>query len=214
MAADWVMLAAAATAHAAMVRVYGWREPAATFGYTQRWAEVAPLAVGWDVAALIRRPSAGGLVDHRDDWTYALAVPRGWPLAEAASARIYAVVHAALAKALRRCGVPAALAGQVEGDPLQCFVAPVRDDLIDPESGQKLAGAALKRSREGLLLQGSLRGTSARAAGPERLREALVQGLSACLGCRVTPTAWQPEKAPEWRDRRTQLASEEWHRRR
>lgn len=214
MAADWLMLTEAARAGAAFVRTYGWSEPAATFGYTQRQADIAALTGGWQLSALIRRPSAGGLVDHRDDWTFALAVPRAWPLAGAPPAEVYAQVHGALAAALRQRGVAAELAGEVTGDPLQCFVAPVRDDLIEPGTGRKLAGAALKRSREGLLLQGSLLGETARAAEPEALEQALVGRLSGLLQADAAASAWLPEGEQSWPSRVEKLSGEAWNHRR
>ncbi len=145
---------AGATGHAAW-RAYGWAEPAATFGYTQSWATVSALAAPWGVR-LIRRASAGGLVDHRSDLTYALALPRSWPLAQESPIAIYRAVHQALASALATIGSETELSGPATGDRQQCFVAPVCHDLVDAASGRKIAGAALRRSSAGLLLQGSI----------------------------------------------------------
>jgi len=37
-----------------------------------------------------------------------------------------------------------------------CFVSPVREDLIHEQSGQKIAGAGQRRTREGIIHQGSI----------------------------------------------------------
>lgn len=213
MAADWLMLSAAAGLQQALMRTYGWAQPAATFGYTQRWVEVTALTRAWEIA-LVRRPSAGGLVDHRDDWTFAMAIPRGWWLAESPPAAVYGAVHGVLAKSLQALGVEATLAGEFAGDPLQCFVAPVRDDVVDPRTGRKLAGAALKRSREGFLLQGSLVGDAARLAGPSLLERQLAKGLAELLEVPMEASAWQPEGLDAWPALCRKVASRTWNERR
>ena len=55
-----------------VLRFYGWRQPAASFGYFQKYAEVARLT---KLRPLVRRPTAGGIVPHDSDWTYSLAFP-------------------------------------------------------------------------------------------------------------------------------------------
>ena len=52
----------------AVLRHYGWSEPAITFGYTQRVEDVRN-TVDTDLT-LCRRITGGGIVDHRNDWTY------------------------------------------------------------------------------------------------------------------------------------------------
>ena len=74
MATDFLLLQRAATDHP-MLRHYEWRRPAFTFGYSQKRAFIQsqlPTDAPFD---LCRRPTGGGLVDHREDWTYSLIVP-------------------------------------------------------------------------------------------------------------------------------------------
>ena len=57
-----------------VLRFYGWTEPAATFGYFQKYADVERAT---HLRPLIRRPTGGGIVPHNADWTYSLAFPPG-----------------------------------------------------------------------------------------------------------------------------------------
>lgn len=41
-----------------------------------------------------------------------------------------------------------------------CFKKAVTSDLVNPESGRKIVGGALRRTREGLLYQGSIQGVT------------------------------------------------------
>ena len=164
MARDWLLLEGFAGPDAPRLRTYGWAEAAWTFGYSQPWA-AARAATGGN-GALIRRATGGGLVDHRADWTYALVLPAAHPWAVARAAESYRVVHEALEKALRAAGVPVKLAGPPEAATAGlgvCFVRAERNDLVRADNGMKIAGAAQKRNRCGMLFQGSV----SRTAAPE-----------------------------------------------
>lgn len=171
MALDWLLLERADLRGEPAFRAYGWSQRSYTFGYTQKFGEVRPLIPvheSWEQAsayfraqfALVRRPSAGGLVDHGSDWTYALVVPAGHPVHRAPALEVYAEIHAILRDALAEQGVEAQLAPCPPKDQCgavaQCFVdLPRANDLVLPGE-QKIAGAAQKRSKTGLLVQGSL----------------------------------------------------------
>jgi lipoate-protein ligase A len=117
MAADFLLLRRypeARRAHARF-RAYGWHRPAFTFGYSQKIAWVrAQLPADAEGVELVRRPTGGGLVDHRDDWTYALVIPRGHELEKARAVDSYRAVHAALAAALVAVGQAAVLMERCE----------------------------------------------------------------------------------------------------
>ncbi len=72
MALDEALLEAAARLGRPVLRFYGWTEPAATFGYFQKYAEVERATL---LRPLIRRPTGGGIVPHDADWTYSLVFP-------------------------------------------------------------------------------------------------------------------------------------------
>ena len=166
MAADLLMLQHyPATAHARF-RHYGWRRPAVTFGYSQKIAWVRqqlPADIDAADVEFCRRPTGGGVVDHRNDWTYALVIPRGHDLGDARATIAYEAIHRAVCTCLREQAVPAELKAVCEPcddetavGPGVCFTKPELHDVVHAESGAKIAGAAQKRSKHGLLFQGSI----------------------------------------------------------
>ena len=80
MAVDFLLLQRYPAADAARFRSYGWHRPAFTFGYSQALDFVRTQLPAGETPDLCRRPTGGGVVDHREDWTYALVIPRGHPL--------------------------------------------------------------------------------------------------------------------------------------
>ena len=150
------------TGGTAMLRHYGWTEPSITFGYSQRFEEV--IATLGDELSLCRRTTGGGIVDHRNDWTYSLVLHVGLTAAQGSSTDLYEKIHASIATALKELGCSTRLAPcprqcneappRSEG-PDQCFIQPVMNDVLTHE-GRKIAGAAMKRTRRGLLIQGSI----------------------------------------------------------
>lgn len=170
MATDLLLLENAATPGVLWYRHYGWSEPAFSFGVSQSRDMVR--ATAGEAPVLVRRATGGGVVSHLNDWTYMLVAPAGHPLAEDKATASYHAVHAAIADALNALGVPAELvpcprescgAGgetpAVSGPARQpgvCFVQPEIYDVVRSDDGRKLAGAAQKRTRAGILFQGSV----------------------------------------------------------
>src|SRR5262245_33466179 len=72
MALDEALLESMPRLDQPVLRFYGWTEPAASFGYFQKFAEVQRAT---HLRPLVRRPTAGGIVPHDADWTYSLAFP-------------------------------------------------------------------------------------------------------------------------------------------
>ena len=70
-----------------VLRHYGWSEPAITFGYTQRIKDVRNTVD--DNLSLCRRLTGGGIVDHRNDWTYTLVIHREVPTASEPAIELY-----------------------------------------------------------------------------------------------------------------------------
>jgi lipoate-protein ligase A len=141
------------TAEIPMLRIYGWQGEWGSVGY---FGKLADARAAFPELEWVRRWTGGGTVDHRADWTYTLIAPAGSGIAGLRGAESYRLIHEALALALRQEGIDARLSsGQDETGAALCFKNPVGHDLIDP-AGSKLAGAGQRRTRRGLLHQGSV----------------------------------------------------------
>jgi lipoate-protein ligase A len=135
-----------------VLRFYGWKEPAATFGYFQRYSEVAAAT---RLRPLIRRPTGGGIVPHDADWTYSAAFPPGHEWHSLKAEQSYRRIHDWLRLAFTELKVEAELAPCCQKSlPGQCFVGHEKFDLL--WRGKKIAGAAQRRNKLGLLIQGSI----------------------------------------------------------
>ncbi len=166
-----------------VVRFYRWQSPALSFGYFGRFADVANYKGNRD---LVRRWTGGGIVFHGEDLTYSLVIPASDTAFAESSISIYEKVHRALCAALNETGQPAVVGGLLDpgrsgatvatrtgisGAGYSCFVNPVRADvMID---GRKVAGAAQRRTRRGLLQQGSIQGVDIGNGLAERFAQAL-----------------------------------------
>jgi len=200
MALDEALLEGISRLGKPVLRFYSWTEPAATFGYFQKYAEVERAT---RLRPLIRRPTGGGIVPHDADWTYSLVFPPGheWPelKAEESYRRVHEWIRAAFAQlnvatelaprsrklqpptrsrrgqeapsSNAECGVRSAESTQrlltsaaTAALPGQCFSGYEKFDLL--RQGKKIAGAAQRRNKLGLLIQGSVQpplASSARA---------------------------------------------------
>jgi len=158
MAVDEWLFGLAAESGVPMMRVYGWSGDWVSYGYALK-LELARSQFPDDGLSYIRRWTGGGVVDHRVDWTYTVAVPPGDPVAELTAPERYRAIHAALVGALRAEGIDARLSdgSDVTGSDA-CFRNPVAHDVVGTVGGRirKLAGAGQRRNRTGLLHQGSV----------------------------------------------------------
>ncbi len=170
MAVDFLLLQRYPDAATPRFRHYAWRSPAFTFGYAQKIVAVRELVAAAvrttdalpepERIDLCRRPTGGGLVDHRADWTYALVIPRGHPLEELRATESYRAIHEAIAATLRDQGVDAITQPADADEPDEkagvCFQRAEIHDVIHESTRAKIAGAAQKRNKHGLLFQGSI----------------------------------------------------------
>jgi lipoyl(octanoyl) transferase len=162
------------------IRFYHWQSPAVSFGYFGRFSNVAIHAGDRDV---VRRWTGGGIVFHGEDLTYSIVIPASDPAFRESSMTIYERIHGALAHAI---GARASVAGgvdpggsavakqtAVEASGYNCFANAVRADvMID---GRKVAGAAQRRTRRGLLQQGSIQSVALESDLAPRFARALSQ---------------------------------------
>jgi lipoate-protein ligase A len=132
-----------------ILRIYEWDVPAVSLGYFQ------PAALAPEDRPFVRRYTGGGLVDHAHDVTYTIVLPRAHPWMELSMPESYRHIHNGVQSALAACGIESELtptAYAIESD--ACFAKPVRYDIVAHD--RKLSGAAQRRTREGLLHQGSI----------------------------------------------------------
>jgi lipoate-protein ligase A len=234
MATDFLLLQRYAAAAHARFRHYGWHRPAFTFGYSQKIVWVRTQLPPGETFDLCRRPTGGGVVDHREDWTYALVIPRGHPLEEARAIESYRAVHAALAGALVAQGVPAELKKNSElvervvpnaleasrepaappsaaPGPGVCFQRSELYDVVQAATGEKIAGAAQKRNKHGLLFQGSIwRPATGAGVDWERFADDFAARLAAAFALAAEPTPWPDFNEEEVSGLIEQYASPEW----
>jgi lipoate-protein ligase A len=193
------------------IRFYRWHSPALSFGYFGKFAHVACYAGQRD---LVRRWTGGGIVFHGDDLTYSIVIPANDNAFSESSMAIYEKVHRVLCDALDGNGKRAVVA--VRGDSgrtadamrtafsagsYNCFANPVRADvMID---GRKIAGAAQRRTRRGLLQQGSIQGVDVENGLAERFAVELSnncepRSLPKAVQCRAREIAAQKYGADAW----------------
>ncbi len=154
MAIDQVLLES--SSNDPIVRFYQWSRPSVSCGYFVAVAEVE-LAYPERNYDFVRRLTGGGMVDHRNDFTYSIIVPRGHALSEAKGDVSYELVHRAVSRALHSVGVENDMQSEDTGSGQGvCFDTPVTKDLVLADSGAKLAGAGQRRNKFGLLHQGSV----------------------------------------------------------
>ena len=152
MALDETLLDSATRLGQPVLRLYGWTEPAATFGYFQKYADVANAT---SLRPLIRRPTGGGIVPHDADWTYSFIVPPGHEWHPLKAEESYRRIHEWIQAAFARLNIDTELAPAArKSAPGQCFVGHEKFDLL--WQGKKIAGAAQRRNKLGLLIQGSV----------------------------------------------------------
>ncbi len=217
MALDFLLLQRYPDATHPRFRHYGWHRPAFTFGLSQKLEFVHSQLPAGETFDLCRRPTGGGVVDHRDDWTFALVIPRGHPLEEMRASHSYRAAHEALAEALRAQGVDAVTKQNTEqpveaGPAGVCFQRAEVYDVIDAKTGGKIAGAAQKRNKHGLLFQGSIWRPAAGGAGVDwdKFHDDFTLRLGAMLGGAAEPTPWPEMHEDEVLGLTEQYSSPEW----
>lgn len=142
------------TAEVPTIRFYQWDHPALSFGYFGKFTEVSAHSTERD---LVRRWTGGGIVFHGNDLTYSLVIPAADTAFSESAMSIYEKIHDALRAVLAASGQNVELAATaVSKISDSCFANAVRADVLS--NGRKVAGAAQRRTRRGLLQQGSIQG--------------------------------------------------------
>jgi lipoyl(octanoyl) transferase len=186
------------TATAPTLRFYRWERPSVSFGYFGKLKDARAAAAE---RQLVRRWTGGGIVLHDDDVTYSVILPRD----KTPSREVYAAIHTALQQALNGC--LAARLADAEAPKISdaCFANPVVADVLI--AGRKIAGAAHRRTRAGLLHQGSIQHPQLPNDLRERFATTLCAAhqrckLSAALRERAAAIAQAKYATREWLERR------------
>lgn len=141
----------------AFYRHYQWLTPTATFGYFQQWEAVRQqVPSDW---TLQRRPTGGGVVLHPGGFTYTLIVSATHSWYRQPAAELYRELHQGIVDTLTAIGIESELCQNcacADGNLARCQEQPALYDVLWKKNGAKLAGAAMKRNRHGLLFQGHL----------------------------------------------------------
>lgn len=138
------------------LRVFRWVRPSISLGrFQQVEREIHGDLCEQQGIALVRRPTGGRAVYHRDEFTYSLVSSKAYGIPSGIVAS-YAYLAQGLIAALELLGVPAQLsAGRVSKQPsAACFASSTQADLTS--GGFKLIGSAQVWKDEALLQQGSL----------------------------------------------------------
>ena len=199
MALDEALLRTAGERRRPLLRVYAWSKPAVSFGYFQKFP--AHLAGQYEI---VRRPTGGGVVYHINDTTYTVVAPADDALSKMMTSDAYCALHRAVAAAFD--SVPTLHADKIlspQGE-YECFQKPVHGDVV--AEGRKLAGGAQRRTKWGLLHQGSI---AARITGRQ-----LQTGFRAEFGITFSPhEVSEKERALAEKLVREKYATDVWNKR-
>ncbi len=179
MAIDEALLLSSPQRGRSVLRIYDWAQPSVSIGYVQRW-DAAPRG-----KIFVRRPTGGGVVFHGLDITYTVVIPPSHWICNVDRIASYGHINDAIRSGLALCDVNAQLSSSeiprtVDRSTMVCFTNPTRYDVMD--GGKKIAGSAQRRTRDGILHQGSIVFDASRSLLRTELVNRIVQGFTMRLG--------------------------------
>lgn len=149
---DKILLEKSAVIGRPLLRLYGWKIPAGSYGFFQNETEIEKITT---IRPLVKRPTGGGFVPHINDWTYSLVFPPNHYWHRLKAVNSYQRLHQWICEAFKLLGIETKLAPEsVKPLPGQCFIGYEKYDLL--QNGKKIAGAAQRRTKTGMLIQGSI----------------------------------------------------------
>ncbi len=144
-----------------ILHLYEWSRPSITYGYffkKERWLQIDELKRrGIDLA---RRPTGGGAVFHLWDYAFSLLLPASHPAFQGGLLASYQWVNERVMDALKPLLESEALLIREDMKPAAaanahfCMARPTQYDVV--LGAKKLVGAAQRRTKEGLLHQGTI----------------------------------------------------------
>ena len=155
-----------------LFRAYRWLQRPVSIGYFSSWEQANAF---YPDREIVRRWTGGGIVEHGADFTYSLLLPSA--VGPPPNRDLYREIHTAITRTLAASGRVAGLSESVPGDRgvpgagQPCFEKSVENDVeID---GVKIAGAAIRRLRTGVILQGSIQRISVESGFASQLAHML-----------------------------------------
>ncbi|QDU87497.1 Octanoyltransferase LipM [Pirellulimonas nuda] len=231
MSVDEALLERADLEGVATLRFYQWEAPTLSLGYFQAYAQRRAHAPSAQ-CPVVRRRSGGGAIVHDQELTYSVALPADRPLARR-PLDLYCAVHRALVAVIgEQSGLACRVFGDSEppppGEPFLCFLRRSSGDVVASDCGAKLCGAAQRRRRGAVLQHGSillgrsvaapelagLADLSGRAVDADRLRDPLIDRLTALLGGLEPATLGPAEQEAAARIADQRFADRDWTQRR
>jgi lipoate---protein ligase len=156
---DADLLAGLCESSSPILHFYRWSQPSATYGHFIRPWEWLDLEIADQLGLrLAARPTGGGILFHTGDLAFSLLVPRSHPFFALNPLASYQTINGLILKAIRQFVGQAPLLLPVE-PPTEtaysfCMAKPTIYDVM--WEGRKVAGAAQRRTRWGLLHQASI----------------------------------------------------------
>ncbi|OQX89636.1 MAG: hypothetical protein B6D65_02125 [candidate division Zixibacteria bacterium 4484_93] len=156
MALDEMLIGIARETGDTFLRFYSWKPPCVSIGMLQDTEGVDTqkiLSFGYQI---VRRPTGGRAVLHKDEITYSTIFPPGHPITTLSTIESYRLISRALIKGLISLGVPAELSRGKSGyeHNVSCFASTSRYEIT--LFGRKLVGSAQRRTHKALLQHGSI----------------------------------------------------------
>ena len=196
-------------------RHYGWNKNEITFGYGQNWNWVKKQnqVKGLQIT---RRPTGGGIVQHGRDWTYTLILPHKHASSRVPALDFYEAIHLSIGNALLAQKFPTTLMPcpvqkeKQKGIPGDCFLEPVGKDLMNKSGSKKIAGAAMKRTKKGILIQGTINISMFSNLDLDRFYKFFVKEIENLLFEKTQIERWPVEFDHEHKFYVKQFASSAW----
>jgi lipoate-protein ligase A len=139
----------------AFLRLYSWSPPALSLGHFEALGAVDLARAKRDGIDVVRRPTGGRIVLHKDDLTYTVVVPRG---PRSTVSEVYLELSGAILAGLAAMGAEVEMArGSLERSAAKarpCFLSAARHEIT--YAGRKLVGSAQRMGRRAVLQHGTI----------------------------------------------------------
>jgi len=157
---DVALLKKTAECGVPVLRFYQWDRPSVSIGFIQ---DPAIVPNNHNKYTIINRPTGGGVVYHDIDFTYSVIIPTDHFIANLNRVESYHVIHRAVLRAFGSLGIEGYLASgpfpKADRASMQCFITPTKYDILCRNKEgvlKKYAGSAQRRTKNGILHQGSI----------------------------------------------------------